>query len=314
MTSRHFGRPGRIRRDGIPGLVAEQHAAFVGTVPLNYDRYLGPLLFVPYADDLAARLPVAPGTRVLEVACGTGIVTERLVRRLAGQGTLVATDLNDAMIAHARARIPADPALEWRQADGTSLPFPDGAFDVVVCEFGLMFFPDKAAGVREAFRVLRPGGTYLFNVWDAHRAERRRPDRARHDRHVLPGRPAPVLPGSVQPPRHRGRAGSARRRGLRRRGERDGGEGGNEPVGRGCGHRARRGQPGDRRRSWRGGRTPCPTSGPLSRGTSPPSSATTRCGPPSGPTSSRPAARAGRTLTSRRFARAPLGKCSEVEA
>ena len=104
--------------------MAEQHAAFVGTVPPNYDRYLGPLLFHPYADDLAARLPVARGTRVLEVACGTGIVTERLVRRLAGQGTLVATDLNDAMIAHARARIPADPALEWRQADGTASPSP----------------------------------------------------------------------------------------------------------------------------------------------------------------------------------------------
>jgi SAM-dependent methyltransferase len=146
--------------------MAEQHAAFVGSIPSNYDRYLGPLLFHPYADDLAARLPVARGARVLEVACGTGIVTGRLVRRLAGQGTLVATDLNDAMIAHARTRVPADPALEWRQADGTSLSFPDRAFDVVVCEFGLMFFPDKAAGVREAFRVLRPGGMYLFNVWD----------------------------------------------------------------------------------------------------------------------------------------------------
>ena len=159
--------------------MAEQHAAFVGAVPLNYDRYLGPLLFVPYADDLAARLPVAPRTRVLEVACGTGIVTERLMRRLAGQGTLVATDLNDAMIAHARGRIPADPALEWRQADGTSLPFPDRAFDVVVCEFGLMFFPDKAAGVREAFRVLRPGGLYLFNVWDER--ERNAATRIAHD-------------------------------------------------------------------------------------------------------------------------------------
>ena len=116
---------------------------------------------------------------MLEVACGTGIVTERLVRRLAGQGTLVATDLNDAMIAHARARIPADPALEWRQADGTSLPFPDRAFDVVVCEFGLMFFPDKAAGVREAFRVLRPGGVYLFNVWDER--ERNAATRIAHD-------------------------------------------------------------------------------------------------------------------------------------
>src|SRR5215471_3279183 len=118
--------------------MAEQHAAFVGTVPPNYDRYLGPLLFYPYADDIVARLPVSRGMRVLEVACGTGIVTERLVRRLAGQGTLVATDLNEPMIAHAQTRIP-DPALEWRQADGTSLPFPDCDFDVLVCQFGVMF-------------------------------------------------------------------------------------------------------------------------------------------------------------------------------
>jgi len=146
--------------------MAEQHAAFVGTVPPNYDRYLGPLLFYPYADDIVARLPVSRGMRVLEVACGTGIVTERLVRRLAGQGTLVATDLNEAMMAHARTRIADSPALEWRQADGMSLPFPDRSFDAVVCEFGLMFFPDKAKGVQEAFRVLRPGGLYLLNVWD----------------------------------------------------------------------------------------------------------------------------------------------------
>ena len=159
--------------------MAEQHAAFVGTVPPKYDRYLGPLLFHPYADDLVARLPVTHGMRVLEIACGTGIVTERLLRRLAGQGTLVATDLNDAMIAHARTRIPDDPALEWRQADGMSLPFPDRAFDAAVCEFGLMFFPDKAKGVREAFRVLRPGGLYLFNVWD--RIERHPVARITHE-------------------------------------------------------------------------------------------------------------------------------------
>ena len=153
----HRDGPHVRRRQAVGGKpMAERHAAFVGTVPANYDRYLGPLLFHRFADDLAARLPVSAGTRVLEVACGTGIVTERLVRRLGGHGTLVATDLNEPMLAHAQARIPGSPGLEWRQADGTSLPFPDRAFDAVVCQFGLMFFPDKAAGVREAYRVLRP--------------------------------------------------------------------------------------------------------------------------------------------------------------
>ena len=159
--------------------MAEQHTAFVGTIPANYDRYLGPIFFHGYADDLAARLPVSRGIRVLEIACGTGIVTERLLRRLRGQGTLVATDLNDAMIAHARTWIPDEPALEWRQADGTSLPFPDRTFDVVVCEFGLMFFPDKVKGVREACRVLKPGGLYLFNVWN--RIERNPVARIAHE-------------------------------------------------------------------------------------------------------------------------------------
>ena len=135
--------------------MSDRDAAFVGSIPKNYDRYLGPLFFHGYADDLAARVPVAAGMRVLEVACGTGIVTERLQRRLQGHGSLVATDLNEAMLAHGQARLGARPDLEWRQADATRLPFPDAAFDVVVCQFGLMFFPDKAAGVTEAFRVDR---------------------------------------------------------------------------------------------------------------------------------------------------------------
>jgi SAM-dependent methyltransferase len=147
--------------------MSESHTAFVGSVPENYDRYLGPILFHPYADDLSARLPVTDGMRVLEVACGTGLLSRRLVARLAGRGTLVATDLNEAMIAYGQSQVPPGAAVEWRQADGTRLPFSDHSFDAVVCQFGLMFFPDKGAGMREAHRVLRPGGRYLFNVWDA---------------------------------------------------------------------------------------------------------------------------------------------------
>jgi ubiquinone/menaquinone biosynthesis C-methylase UbiE len=147
--------------------MSTSHSAFVGSVPEHYDRYLASVLFDPFAEDLAARLPVSDGMRVLEVACGTGLVSRRLVARLGGRGTLVASDLNDAMIAYGRTRMPAGAPVEWRSADGTRLPFPDRSFDAVVCQFGLMFFPDKDAGVREAHRVLRPGGRYVFNVWDA---------------------------------------------------------------------------------------------------------------------------------------------------
>ena len=159
--------------------MAEQHAAFVGSVPENYDRYLGPLFFHAFADDLVARLAVKPGMRVLETACGTGIVTERLVAALRGQGTLVATDLNEPMFAHAARRLGAATRVEWRQADATALPFDDASFDAVVCQFGLMFYPDKARGVREAYRVLKPGGRYLFNVWD--RIERNPVARITHE-------------------------------------------------------------------------------------------------------------------------------------
>ena len=148
--------------------MADQNAAFVGDIPGNYDRYLGPLLFHDFADDLAGRLTLKPGMRVLETACGTGIVTQRLLDRMRGHGTLVATDLNDAMIAHGRRHVTAEPGLvEWQTADATKLPFPDGSFDAVVCQFGLMFLPDKAAGIREAFRVLKPRGRYLFSVFEA---------------------------------------------------------------------------------------------------------------------------------------------------
>ena len=147
--------------------MTDPHAGFVGKIPENYDRHLSALLFNPYADDLVARLPVHDGMRVLEVACGTGIVTRRLVDRLAGRGSIIATDLNDAMFAHARKGLPRRGDAIWRTADGTSLPFETRSFDALLCQFGVMFFPDKAAGAREAFRVLKPGGVYLFSVWDA---------------------------------------------------------------------------------------------------------------------------------------------------
>lgn len=146
--------------------MAERDAAFVGSIPEKYDRYLGPLFFHDYADEMAARLPVRPGVRVLETACGTGIVTERLLGRLAGTGHLVATDLNEPMLGYAAGRIAPREGLEWRQADATRLPFEDRSFDALVCQFGFMFFPDKPAGAREAYRVLKPGGRVLVSVWD----------------------------------------------------------------------------------------------------------------------------------------------------
>ena len=146
--------------------MANRDAAFVGSIPEHYDRYLGPLFFHECADDMAARLDVHPGVRVLETACGTGIVTERLAARLTGQGHLIATDLNEPMLAYATARLRGMSGVEWRLADATRLPFDDRSFDAVVCQFGMMFFPDKAAGAREALRVLKPGGHLLLSVWD----------------------------------------------------------------------------------------------------------------------------------------------------
>lgn len=139
---------------------------FVGTIPELYDRCLGPVIFEPYAADLAARLTPPAKVDVLEVACGTGVLTRRLLERLPSASRLMATDLNQAMVDVAERRLGDDPRSSWRVADATALPFEDRAFDAVVCQFGVMFFPDPAAGMREARRVLRQGGRYLFNVWD----------------------------------------------------------------------------------------------------------------------------------------------------
>jgi ubiquinone/menaquinone biosynthesis C-methylase UbiE len=144
-----------------------QHTAFIGSIPENYDRYLGPALFEPYASDLVERLNVSDGASVLELACGTGIVTRRLRDRLAPGVRLVATDLNEAMMAYAARKFRPNEAVEWQQADATDLPFDEKSFDAVVCQFGLMFVPDKQRAIGEAFRVLKPGGAFLFSTWDA---------------------------------------------------------------------------------------------------------------------------------------------------
>ncbi|MEO7165458.1 MAG: class I SAM-dependent methyltransferase [Spartobacteria bacterium] len=138
---------------------------FAGSIPKLYETYLVPLIFAPYAADLVDRLRSRPLTRVLEIAAGTGIVTRRLASVLPANVSIVATDLNEGMVEHAISLGSSRP-VEWSAADAMALPFPDGKFDAVVCQFGVMFFPDKAKAFAEVRRVLRPGGLFVFSVWD----------------------------------------------------------------------------------------------------------------------------------------------------
>jgi len=143
------------------------NTAFIGSIPENYDRYLGPTLFEPYAKDLVERVAIPEDGSLLEVACGTGIVTRHLRDRLSPGVKIVATDLNEAMIKFAARKFRSDENIEWKPADALDLPFGDESFDAVVCQFGLMYFPDKQKGVNEAFRVLKPNGQFIVSVWDA---------------------------------------------------------------------------------------------------------------------------------------------------
>jgi ubiquinone/menaquinone biosynthesis C-methylase UbiE len=136
---------------------------FVGSIPAVYDELLGPLMFAPYAEDLAERTRRVGAKTVLEVAAGTGVVTRALAKALPPATRIVATDLNEAMLGVAQGRPLAN--VTWRHADAQRLPFADGEFDAVVCQFGYMFVPDKPAAYREARRTLAPGGHLLFNMW-----------------------------------------------------------------------------------------------------------------------------------------------------
>jgi ubiquinone/menaquinone biosynthesis C-methylase UbiE len=138
---------------------------FSGSIPRLYDEYLVPLIFEPYASDLVDRLASRPMSRVLEVAAGTGVVTRKLATLLPESVTIVATDLNQPMLDRA-SEVGTSRPVEWRQADALQLPFDDSTFDAVVCQFGVMFFPDRPKAFSEAFRVLVPGGVLIFSVWD----------------------------------------------------------------------------------------------------------------------------------------------------
>jgi SAM-dependent methyltransferase len=138
---------------------------FSGSVPKFYETYLVPLIFEPYAPDLAQRVATNRPARVLEIAAGTGVLTRALANLLPTDATIVATDLNPPMLEQARA-IGTAREVQWQPADAQKLPFADASFDAVVCQFGVMFFPDKARAFAEARRVLREGGLFAFNVWD----------------------------------------------------------------------------------------------------------------------------------------------------
>ncbi|MFF3430401.1 class I SAM-dependent methyltransferase [Streptomyces sp. NPDC002602] len=130
-------------------------------MPAAYEQYLVPVLFRPFAEDLAARAAALHPRRILELASGTGALTSLLLAA-APSGEVTATDLNETMVAFGSTRAPG---AVWRQADAQRLPFPGGGFDLVVCQFGAMFFPDRVAAFTEARRVLAPGGRFLFNAW-----------------------------------------------------------------------------------------------------------------------------------------------------
>lgn len=146
--------------------MSETDKVFAGSIPENYDRHMVPLIFEPFAADLARRAAAfSPGV-VLETAAGSGVVTRALAPRLPLRASYIVTDLNQPMLDYAASRQAPDSRITWRQADALALPFEDAAFDLVCCQFGAMFFPDRISGYREARRVLKPEGHFLFNVWD----------------------------------------------------------------------------------------------------------------------------------------------------
>ncbi|MBR1211387.1 methyltransferase domain-containing protein [Bradyrhizobium sp. JYMT SZCCT0180] len=146
--------------------MSETDKLFAGSIPENYDRHMVPLIFASYARDMSERVAALAPKSVLETAAGSGVVTRALAPILSPDARYVVTDLNQPMLDYAKSRQGADNRITWQKADAQALPFEDAAFDLVCCQFGVMFFPDRPSGCREARRVLRPGGSFLFNAWD----------------------------------------------------------------------------------------------------------------------------------------------------
>lgn len=146
--------------------MTQNDKVFSGSIPEIYDRYMVPMFFEPYAEDMARRVSGTRAKNVLETAAGSGVVTRALTKLLPEDAYYTVTDLNQPMLDRAMNQQPRDKRHMWQQADAMSLPFEEGVFDAVCCQFGVMFLPDKAAGFREARRVLAPEGTLIFNVWD----------------------------------------------------------------------------------------------------------------------------------------------------
>ncbi|WP_259069050.1 class I SAM-dependent methyltransferase [Mucilaginibacter sp. X4EP1] len=138
---------------------------FSGELALNYDRYLGPMMFEPYAADLVSRINTAGVKTVLEIACGTGCVTVPLRNHFAPNVELTATDFNADMMSVAESKL-NNGSVVFGIEDAQNLSFPDNSFDLVICQFGLMFLQDKKKGLSEALRVLKPGGRFIFSTWD----------------------------------------------------------------------------------------------------------------------------------------------------
>ena len=145
----------------------ERHRDFTGSIPENYERYFVPLIFAEYAEMLVDQVERREGINILETACGTGVVTRNIANRMEAGSHTVATDFNEPMLEEAAKALGPSDAVNFQQADAMQLPFEDEAFDAVVCQFGVMFFPDRKTAYREAARVLKAGGKFHFNVWDS---------------------------------------------------------------------------------------------------------------------------------------------------